>query len=150
MNISSMQNGSLRAIQEPFSEDDILYLQDLFLTPGTHQIVVDNFSKIREIISQILQSLQYYHKIACLSFVNLSLEPKICDMVQVLMSEDYFVSKERFALFFLDHFDFDFLWIEETPELLDSIWYEQFKQHLNNFNFNRSIPIIKVVLKVGA
>ena len=49
-------------------------------------------------------------------------------------------------IFFLDCFYFDFLWIEESPSLLSSIWYEQFKQHLVDFNFNKSIPIVKMIV----
>ncbi len=148
MNISPMQNGNFRIIQEPFSENDVLYLQDLFLTPGVHQITVDSFSKVRIMINKILRSLHYHQKAACLTFVDLLLEPEICDITQVLIADDYLVSKDRLMLFFLDQFYFDFLWIEETPDLLTSIWYEQFQRHLSEFNFNRSIPIIKVSLKL--
>lgn len=147
MNVSPMPNGNLRMIKEPFSENDVLYLQDLFLTPGVHQITVDNFSKVRVMINKVLKSLHYHQKAACLSFVDLCLESEICDIAQLLIADDYLVSKDRLTLFFLDQFYFDFLWIEETPELLGSRWYEQFKQHLNDFNFNRSVPIIKVSLK---
>lgn len=148
MNTSPMQNGNLRIIKEPFSENDVLYLQDLFLTPGMHQITVDNFSKIRTMISKVLKSLQYHQKAACLSFVDLSLDSEICDITRVLIVDDYLVSKDRLMLFFLDEFYFDFLWIEETPDLLASAWYEQFQRYLSEFNFNRSIPIIKVNMKL--
>ena len=56
MNISPMQNGNLRIIKKPFSENDVLYLQDLFLTPGVHQITVDNFLHIRIMIKKVLES----------------------------------------------------------------------------------------------
>lgn len=146
MNTNPMKNGILSEIKEPFSENDVMYLQAMFLTPGVHHINIDSISKIRAVIQKILESLQYHQKSACLTLSSLLLAPDVCDIVKVLITDDYLVSADSLTQFFLDQFYFDFLWIEETPQLLDSIWYEQFKQHLIDFNFNRSVPIVIVCL----
>jgi len=147
MNFSPVGSDILRTIKEPFSENDVLYLQDLFLTPGVHHIEVDNIIKTRTMIDKVLYSLQYHQKAACLSLSDLPLATGVSDVLKTLIADDYLVSKNNLVLFFLEHFYFDFLWIEETPNLLDSMWYEQFKQHLTDFNFNRSIPIVRVAIK---
>ena len=59
-------------------------------------------------INKVLKSLSFHQKAACLSFVDLALEPEICDIAQVLIADDYLVSKDRLTLFFLDQFYFDF------------------------------------------
>jgi hypothetical protein len=151
MNISPVKNGISRVISEPFSESDVLYLQDLFLKPGIHDITIDQFDKVRNILSEVLNSLQYHQKIACLSLLDLPLDfnkdgQEICDVLKILITEDYLVTSDSLQLFFLDHFYFDFLWIEETQEMRDCLWYSQFVQHLIDFNFNNSIPIIRVIL----
>jgi len=147
MQVSPVKNQISRVLGESFSENDVLYLQDLFLTPGVHQIGVDNIIHIRKIIYNMLSALQYHQKAACLTLNNLALQPNITDIVKTLIMDDHLVNSDSLTLFFLDHFYFDFLWIEESQALLDSMWYEQFKQHLVDFNFNKSIPIVKVIFK---
>lgn len=147
MNISPVKNSISRVLQEPFSENDAIYLQDIFLTPGVHHLYVDTTSKARSVISKVLKSLQYHQKAACLSLQALDWSDDVCDIMRLLVAEDYLVNHESLILFFLEHFYFDFLWIEETQALVESIWYEQFKQYLVDFNFHKSIPIIKVHIK---
>lgn len=146
MSVSPNISSAARLIKKPFSESDVLYLQDLFLTPGVHQINVDSVAKGRAIISDVLDSLHYHQKAGCLSLNDTALEDGVCDIVKTLIKDDYLVNSDNLTLFFLDRFYFDFLWIEESTNLVDSIWYEQFKQHLVDFNFNKSIPIIKVLI----
>lgn len=147
MNISPVKNSISRVLQDPFSESDALYLQDIFLTPGVHHVYVDSTSKARSVISKVLKSLQYHQKAAYLSLQNLDLLDDMCDIMRLLIADDYLVNHESLILFFLEDFYFDFLLIEETQELVESIWYEQFKQYLVDFNFHKSIPIIKVHIK---
>ena len=146
MSVSPNINSATRMIKKPFSESDVLYLQDIFLTPGVHQINVDSVAKGRTIISDVLGSLHYHQKAGCLSLDDTVLENGVCDIVKTLIKDDYLVNSDNLTLFFLDRFYFDFLWIEESANLADSIWYEQFKQHLVDFNFNKSVPIIKVLI----
>jgi hypothetical protein len=144
MQISPAKNHTAYFLSEPFSENDVLYLQKIFLTPGVHEINVDNVVRVRNMMDKVLDSLQYHHKAACVSLQNMPLADNVTDIVKVLLTDDYLVSMDSLTLFFLDHFYFDFLWIEESPDLLGCLWYEQFKQHLTDFNFNKSISIVKV------
>lgn len=147
MHISPIKINPSRIFNGPFSENDVLYLQNIFLTPGVHQINVDNIAHGRNMMDKVLDSLQYHHKAACLSFYNEPLSPNVADIINVLLTDDHLVSADSLTWFFLNHFYFDFLWIEETQALLDSLWYEQFKQHLVDFNFNQAIPIVKVIFR---
>lgn len=147
MNISPIKNSFSRFFSECFSENDALYLQDIFLTPGIHQINADSVVQVRTVVSKVLNSLQYHQNAACLSLHDMSLPAGVTDIVRILITDDHLIGSDSLMLFFLDHFYFDFLWIEESQSLLDSIWYEQFQQHLIDFNFNKSIPIIKIAVK---
>ena len=95
----------------------------------------------------MLSALHYHQKAACLTLNDQALQSNVTDIVKTLIMDDHLVSSDSLTIFFLDHFYFDFLWIEESAALLNSIWYEQFKQHLVDFNFNKSIPIVKVTFK---
>lgn len=147
MQISPMKSSHVRLFNGPFSENDVLYLQDIFLTPGVHEIHVDNVARARNMMDKVLDALHYHHKAACLSLHDMPLSVNIADLVKILLTDDYLISPDSLTQFFLDYFYYDFLWIEETQSLLDSVWYEQFKQHLVDFNFNYAIPIVKVIFK---
>lgn len=134
-------------LSEQFSENDVLHLQNIFLTPGVHEVYVLDLAKARKKMDRFLKALQYHHKAACVSLQPLYLSDDIADIVQILLTDDHLISSNSLTLFFLDHFYFDFLWIEESEELLSCVWYEQFKQHLEDFNFNKSISIIKVRIR---
>lgn len=139
--------GSSRIFREPFSESDVLYLHNLFLTPGKHTIHVDNINQGRLIIRNLLDSLQYYQKVACLSLQDAPLPNGVVDILATLVAEDYLVNTDQLTLFFLDHFYYDFVWIEETNDLIESVWYKQFERHILNFKLDSIVPIIKVQIK---
>lgn len=147
MNIDLNKNSPDKTFKKPFSEGDVLYLQDIFLTPGVHQINVDSTAKGRSVICDVLDSLHYHQKAACLSLHDMPLRNGVFDIVRTLITDDYLVNSDDLTLFFLDRFYFDFLWIEESAALANSHWYEHFKQHLVDYNFNKSIPIIKILIK---
>src|SRR3989338_7318967 len=120
MNINT--SCTAKIFKKPFSENDVLYLQDIFLTPGVHQIYVSSVSKGRTVITDVLASLRYYQNAACLSLAELQITNGVYDIVQTLVADDYLVNSDSLTLFFLDSFYFDFLWIEESQALLGSIW----------------------------
>lgn len=146
MQISPMKTNSYRVFDGHFSENEVLYLQNIFLTPGVHQIKVESIVGGRNMIDKFLTSLHYHQKAACLSLCDTPLPMHVTDMVHILLMDDYLVDADSLTLFFLNNFYFDFLWIEETQALLDSLWYEQFKQHLSDFKFDQTIPIIKIII----
>ncbi len=143
MYINHLKNNIL---DEFFTENDALYLQNLFLTPGVHQINSANLSQVRILIKRMLTCLQYYQNVAGLSLQEGISAIEAVDLMQLLIAEDHLINADRLTLFFFDHFYFYFLWIEETPELLLSPWYNQFQRHLHDFGFDRTIPVIKVCI----
>jgi len=142
MQVSHVKNSLL--LQEPFSETEALYLQDLFLTAGFHQVYVENFSRGRSAMYHLLDSLQCHQKIGCLSLDDTIISSGVTDVLAMMVAEDYLLSTDRLTLFLLERFDFDFVWIEESSTLMQSIWYKQFKNDLINFKIDRTIPIIRM------
>jgi len=130
-----------KVISNPFTEQDILDLQDEFLTHGFHYLMVDNVQVGRRIIQTFLHSLKnYYQEIGCLSVSEILLPDGITDIYEILEWYGY-LRKPYLESFFLDQWYFDFLWIEATEELLLSSWFCQFSQLLEDFMLNEEIPI---------
>ena len=51
----------------PFTEHDVLDLQAMFVKPGIHTITTKDVQSGRKIITTILDSLNYYHAIGCIT-----------------------------------------------------------------------------------
>jgi len=131
------------AVSQPFSEKDIINLQDLFLKNGWHCLNVKDLHTGRSIIATLLYSLNYYHDVACLSTEDISLDSAFIDIYAQLIDEA-FVDGQYYDIesFLLDNFFADFLWIEETDALLKTDWYEHFLVALADLKIHKHMPII--------
>lgn len=130
-------------ITQPLSENDILHLQELFLTNGWHGLKVKSVDDGRSIISTMLYSLNYYNDIACLAIDEMSVDSRFFD-VYAHMIEGGYLEGQYYDIeaFLIEHFYANFLWIEETQELLKAPWYRHFLQAINDLKLDTQIPII--------
>jgi hypothetical protein len=122
------------------TEQQIINLSSIFLTNGVHHISVTNKAEGRTLIYNFLHSLNYYHAVACLSLEAINEEP-ITDLFEILCSGNW-LTKGNFEPFLCQELYADFLWIEETQEMLDSPWYQPFKDSLLTLGFDKNMPII--------
>lgn len=102
------------------SEQDVLNLQEIFLTFGIHCIKTDNVKSGRKIINTILGSLKYYQNIGAVTDLA-GLDIHVADILvdikmQGLYSGDVIVDLENF---FMIHACFDFIWVEFSGSLLE-------------------------------
>ena len=143
MNINILNGNSLssRIITSPFSEKDILFLQSAFTVPGVHTITVSSVEQGRELMHQLLTSLDWYQDVAYLASSD-ALPYK--DATQVLTKIEQPITHESIAQFFIDEFYYDFLWIELNDSLLHEPWLHSFENQLSNFHIADMIPVIIV------
>lgn len=137
---------SLPLIQHPFSEVQILELQDKFLSEGIHHIKVADIAAGRNLVHTFLDSLTVYHEVACLTVSNAPLESYITNIYHELLLQGYIDQYEARNLeeFFIEQFYFDCLWIECTAELMEQSWFADFQINLLNFKLDRQMPIIMI------
>jgi len=130
-------------MEGPFSESDILKLQDTFLTNGIHYIKTTNIQTGRMIIQMFLQSLPIYTEIACLTMSE-NLDISVIDMYAELLDNNYLNSTDPKNLeeFFIDQCFIDFMWIEANHELLYKNWFAIFEKNIHDFNLCQTMPII--------
>jgi len=137
----------LDSIKEPFSEQQILLLQEKFLTNGFQYIKVKNIMAGRNIIQLFLDSLGVYHDIAAITLSNMRLPNYITHVYRELANEGFLdpFGQQYLDDYFIDNFYFDFVWIEATQELFNSShWFNDFQDKLMSFKINEHIPIIVV------
>src|ERR1700733_2712100 len=129
-----------------FAEEDILDLQDIFLSIGIHTIEVANLYEGRLLLYIFLNALRCYSSIGCLNTANIPLEKGVVDMYKELQARGYLDQKtcldfEHFLTYFQE---FEFIWIElQRKSALK--WYPYFYQQLITLNFDKRIPIVVVI-----
>lgn len=119
------------------SEQQILELQDLFLTKGIHTIEVPSIRQGRYLIYSFLDALRCFNSVACITMSKVSLKKNIFNMHEYLhWDNDNFFSHEL---------DFDFIWIEILKDNKHDIMsYQHIIEHLC---MDRQIPIIQLTEK---
>ncbi len=131
--------GDSRRILTPYTEADILYLQTIFITPGVHTLTVPNLKSGRQLILEQLEALQWHQEIGFLTADQSALCLPAQNILPIL---DQPINQEGVETFFIEHFYYDFLWIEATPGLVKMPWIYSFEQQLFNYHLDTMIPIV--------
>jgi hypothetical protein len=134
-------------IQEPFSEHQILALQEKFLTNGFQYIKVKSVVKGRLIIEPFLASLGIYTDIAVLSTTPILPQAPMTDIYYELSNNGYISTFEPLYLdeFFIESFYHDFMWIEATRDVLNAHWFDDIKRKIIDIGIDQHIPILIVL-----
>lgn len=111
-----------------FSDQQILELQDLFLTNGFHEIIVPSLSEGRSLIYTFLDALRCFETVGCVTSYGKTLRADIIDLKGILNEEN--------DSFFCEGFNLDFIWIEHEPENVS------FEQKILEFKLDDYLPIV--------
>lgn len=137
----------VHANQEPhfnittLTEQQIINLQDLFITPGIHTIYVDNMKTGREIMYNMLSSFKHYSAISCITQESLALKPQITDILLELFQLPALATIEDYVLY---DFEPDFIWIETTASLTNQSLYQEFMNTIIDYGIPEKIAIIRL------
>lgn len=131
------EKNTFRFIPQKYTEQDILYLHETLLTTGFHVIEVPSFEFGRTLMRTFLDSLNFYTNIACLSN-----QVMIGSGLVNIYSSVYQQSEEGLNQYLIEHYDFDFLWIEESNEWRSKTWYLEFENSLQEQHIDKFAPII--------
>ncbi|MDP3788009.1 MAG: hypothetical protein Q8Q60_01665 [Candidatus Chromulinivorax sp.] len=129
----------------PFSEHDVLELQEIFVALGVHTIKAKNIVDGRRIITTILQSLNYYHNVGCITEMN-QLPVNVCDILNHIILQ----KSQRGDLlhdledFFSIYSYFDFIWIELTHDMKKQYAYEDIKNIFDMYHAEERMPVVIV------
>ena len=135
----SSYNYHIKSVQT-ISEQEIMNLQDAFLTTGFHTITLSSVEEGRTLITKFIAALNCYRSIACIKQNQYNLEG-VFDIYKAIREYGE-ISNHSLFNFFLDQFNFDFLCIEMTYQLMQAPWMKDFLQHLIDFKVDQNIPIV--------
>ncbi len=132
---------SSKSIHTPFSENDLIFLQNAFTTPGVHAIRVKDIQTGRILIKQLLDALRWYHDVGYLALNDVI---PCLHATNIMNHFSYPINSIELSRFFTEDFFYDFLWIETTQELLNQVWLPLFEQRIAHLHIDHIIPVIIV------
>jgi hypothetical protein len=139
-----LYTNEIESISQPLNDESILHMQDLLLSHGFQYLRLKSISEGRMLMQTFLENLSY-HSVGCLTLES---NPGVTDIYQILDAGDYLSDKYALQEYFLDHFQFDFVWIEATQELLSSENFEQIKQAMITCVLDHHMPILICVYDI--
>lgn len=130
----------------PFSEQDVLDLQGIFVALGVHIIKTKNILDGRAIIKTILNSLNYYHNIGCVTDAE-DLPVNVCDIINHIKLQKSHRGNLLTDLedFFSIHPCFDFVWIEFTEDIKKEYSCNDIKNIFDMYHVEERMPVVIVV-----
>lgn len=128
----------------PFSECDVLQLQELFVTCGIHTIKVRNVDDGRFIIQTILDSLNYYHNIGCITNKS-GLATTVYDIINTIEFNKNSGNNNQatdLESFFSIYSCFDFIWVELTKSVQSMYSSEDIKKIFTMYHAQERMPVL--------
>lgn len=114
------------------TEQQILELQELFLSNGIHYIMVPSLQEGRALVSRFLDALRCHQSAACFTF-EAALAKRFVDLRKQM-------NKKNWDSYLCEDFKSDFIWIEQDPiHLQESLFLEK---KLCELGFDHCMPII--------
>ena len=137
----------INGVHQPLSEQSILEIQEKFLSNGFQYLKVQSIQEGRALIEMFLNTLTLYSDVACLTTTKDPILYNATDVYRILEAGGYLSPFEDCYLeeYFVEHFYFDFMWIEATTDMLMSSWFENVKKILIHTAIDQHIPILVCV-----
>lgn len=142
---SGSPSGAVSSPLHFYSEQQILDLEDAFLSPGLKHITVATPVTGRELVLSLVSSLYPCARVACLTTHSESLPLRVIRMFdEMAFSGSFGFSCREIDSFLLEQFYYDVLWVECSSDLLAMPWFSYLQNRLLDFNFGATMPILFV------
>ena len=128
-------------ISRSFSEDEIIEIQNEFLTVGFHKVSVHSVSTGRAFMYTFLHSLNCFAKIACITDSVMQLHQ--AENLYMKLKDMPFSDQEAWQTFFVEDFYYDFLWVESTESLKP--WVSQLKGMIQAHGIDKQLCIMELL-----
>lgn len=127
--------------QQP-NEQDILSLCDLFLTPGMHYVTVTSIKEGRTVVNLFVDMLKCYHAVGFIDKVGKGSSQGMNLYELFAHYKDNLVLRDALNKFFLEEFDYDFIWIVYPKYSVAHTFIHIFLDQVIEFNVDQKIPIV--------
>lgn len=123
-------------------ESDILTLCDLFLTPGIHYITFATLTEGRKTVNLFVDMLKCYRTVGFIDRVRPVANHGMNLYEFFAHYHDDTALREALELFFLEEFDYDFIWIVYPKYMVARTFINIFLDQIIAFNIDQKIPLV--------
>ena len=129
-----------------FSDDEIIRVYDMLLTPGTHHWKMPNVMMGRTILWSFLKALGYHQDIGCITIHPQALPLSVLSLIEYWKVAGYLASDRKYELssFFAHDCTNDFVWIEYNEALQEASWLAEVEYELNAWHLETYMTIVYV------
>ena len=124
----------------PYSETYIFEMTDILLRTGFHTIQVDTLDQGRTMMYTFLDALSCYYSIAACAKSDTPLRSSVIDLYAALNATQDDVN--GVCDYFLHQFYGDFIWIEASKALTDTVLFRSIMHVLRDSALDVHMPII--------
>ena len=129
-----------------YTDQQILALEDIFLSRGINQLTVPTQAVGRELVVSMVASLYGTGRVACLTANGSGLPERVTRIFEdMAVSGCFAFSNHDIDTFLLEQFYYDVVWVECSDQLLAMPWFGYFESKLLEFNIAATCPIIFVM-----
>ena len=133
-----------RTYARELNEEDVLSLCDLFLSPGLHYISFSTIQEGRKTINLFIDLLKCYHSIGYIDRVGCKYNQGMNLYELFAHYEDGKILRDAINEYFIQEFDYDFIWIVYPKYQVSNTFIHIFLDQLIEFNLDQKIPIVFV------
>lgn len=131
-----------RTYTHELGEEDILSLCDLFLTPGLHYISFSTIKEGRTTINLFVDLLKCYHTVGYIDRAGCKYNQGMNLYELFAHYEDGKALRDAINQFFIEEFDYDFIWIIYPKYQVSHTFINIFLDQLIEYNIDQKIPVV--------
>ena len=131
-----------RTYARELNEEDVLSLCDLFLSPGLHYISFSTIKEGRRIINLFIDLLKCYHAIGYIDRIGHRYNQGMNFYEFFAHYENDKLLREEINRFFIEEFDYDFIWIIYPKYQVSNTFIHVFLDQIIEFNIDQKIPVV--------
>jgi hypothetical protein len=140
--------GNKKIFSLPFCQEDILQLQEIFVTCGIHRIQAKNVADGRKVIQTILHSLNYFHNIGSITQAA-GLPNFVCDVIRHVEFDAYHNQQPKDLYAYLEQFltvhpCFDFMWVELSVSMQQQYSLASITKMFEMYHVQERMPVVIV------
>jgi hypothetical protein len=126
----------------PLTHQDMINLHSMFMKSDKHTVHTRDVAMSRAIIQKILNSLNYYQNIACLSRSTIVDTSAINIFAIIQKYAQVYGLKQAINQFFIEYIQLDFIWIELTHDLVVQMGQSNIDYFISIMTQHHAMPVI--------
>lgn len=124
------------------TENDVVALCDIFLTPSIHYVTFTSLATGRKVMHSFIDHLTCYHAIGYIDRIGISHQKgmNLYEFFAHYESGEHL--REAIEQFFLERFNYDFIWIVYPKYQVAQTFIQVFLDCVVEYRIDQKIPII--------